>query len=115
MKKAYLSMLLLLVICFTYSCKQIAEESVADMEAEKTAISVWIEDFVKCWKTEDMELLLKIFSHDDDMVIFGIDAETIRFRRCESSRSTKSLHQGPQVRRSGLGIVFGRHFWRGDG
>ncbi|MDH4219969.1 MAG: nuclear transport factor 2 family protein [Candidatus Aminicenantes bacterium] len=79
MKKLIMVIPLVILLCFTFGCQQAEEvaeepEPVVDIEAEKAAVKAWIDDFVKCWETEDMELFSKIVAHDDDMVVFGTDA-----------------------------------------
>ena len=79
MKRLLTIIPLVILLCFTFGCQQgeeVAEEPepVVDIEAEKTAVKALIDDFVKFWETEDMELFSKVFAHDDDMVVFGTDA-----------------------------------------
>jgi ketosteroid isomerase-like protein len=44
-----------------------------DLEAEKAKVKTVIDQNLQMLVTEDMELLSKIYAHDDDMVIFGTD------------------------------------------
>jgi ketosteroid isomerase-like protein len=44
-----------------------------DLEAEKAKVKAVIDQHFQMLVTEDMELLSKIYAHDDDMVIFGTD------------------------------------------
>ena len=77
MKKLFMILPLVFLLCFTFSCQQgeeVAEEPVVDVEAEKAVVKALIDDFLICWKTEDMELFSIIFAQDDDMVVFGTDA-----------------------------------------
>jgi uncharacterized protein (TIGR02246 family) len=78
MKKLFMILPLVLVLCFTFGCqkaKEVAEEPepVVDIEAEKAEVKALIDDFVLGWETEDSELFSKIFAHDDDMIMFGTD------------------------------------------
>ncbi len=45
-----------------------------DLETEKAKVKAVIDQNSQVMVTEDMELLSKIYAHDDDMVIFGTDA-----------------------------------------
>jgi len=48
-----------------------------DLEAEKAKVKGVIDQNFQMLVTEDMELLSKIYAHDDDMVIFGTDSAEI--------------------------------------
>jgi uncharacterized protein (TIGR02246 family) len=77
MKKFLTIFPLVILLCFTFSCQQggeVAEEPVVDVEAEKANIQSVFDQYVKAWKTLNIDLFAEIFSHDADMVIF--DAET---------------------------------------
>jgi len=45
-----------------------------DIEAEKAKVQSVLDQLVQAWETEDMEMVSKIFAHDDDMVTFGTTA-----------------------------------------
>jgi len=77
MKKFLMIIPLVILLCFTFSCQQgeeVAEEPAVDVEAEKANIQSVFDQYVKAWKTLNIDLFAEIFSHDADMVIF--DAET---------------------------------------
>jgi len=77
MKKLLMVIPLVFLLCFTFSCQQgeeVAEEPAVDVEAEKANIQSVFDQYVKAWKTLNIDLFAEIFSHDADMVIF--DAET---------------------------------------
>ena len=76
MKKLLMIISLVFLLCFTFSCQKQAEEAkpTVDIEAEKSAVKTLIDDWIKCIEAEDMELLSKFISHDDNMVFFGTDA-----------------------------------------
>jgi uncharacterized protein (TIGR02246 family) len=77
MKKFLTIIPLVFLLCFTFSCQQgeeVAEEPAVDVEAEKANIQSVFDQYVKAWKTLNIDLFAEIFSHDADMVIF--DAET---------------------------------------
>ena len=77
MKKFLTIIPLVILLCFTFSCQQgeeVAEEPAVDVEAEKANIQSVFDQYVKAWKTLNIDLFAEIFSHDADMVIF--DAET---------------------------------------
>ena len=46
-----------------------------DIESEKAKVQSLLDQYVQAIETEDMELISKIFAHDDDMVNFGLEAE----------------------------------------
>ncbi len=77
MKKLLMVIPLVFLLCFTFSCQQgeeVAEEPAVDVEAEKANIQSVFDQYVKAWKTLNIDLFAEIFSHDADMVIF--DTET---------------------------------------
>ena len=79
MKKLLMILTLVFLLCLTFSCQQQGEEvaeepMVINIEAEKTAVKAWFDDFVTSWQTEDLDLFSKIIAHDDDMIMFGTDA-----------------------------------------
>lgn len=45
-----------------------------DLESEKAKVKAVIDQNIQMLETGDMELVSKIYAHDDDMVIFGTDA-----------------------------------------
>jgi ketosteroid isomerase-like protein len=45
-----------------------------DLEAEKAKVKAVIDQNLQMLVTEDMELMSKIYAHDDDMVFIGTDA-----------------------------------------
>jgi len=66
---------LIFLLCFTVSCQQQGEKAreeaaIVDIEAEKAKVQSVLNQYVKAWEIEDIELLSKIFSQDDDMVTF---------------------------------------------
>jgi len=50
-----------------------------DIEAEKAKIQSVLDQLVQAWETEDMEMISKIWAHDEDMVIFSVYAGADRF------------------------------------
>jgi len=48
-----------------------------ELEAEKAKVKAVIDQNLQMLVDEDMELMSKIYAHDDDMVIFGTDAAEI--------------------------------------
>jgi len=58
-----------------------------DIEAEKAEIKSVLDQWDQAYETEDMELLSKIFAHDDDMVHFGTVARNVGWE------SSKERHQ----------------------
>jgi hypothetical protein len=79
MKKLLMIIPLVFLLCFTFSCQQkgeeVAEEPAVDVEAEKANVKLVMEQYVKAWKTLDMDLYSSIFSHAEDLVIFNVDKE----------------------------------------
>ncbi len=45
-----------------------------DIDAEKTAVRLVIDDLEKAFETNDLELLSKLFSHNTDNIFIGTDA-----------------------------------------
>jgi uncharacterized protein (TIGR02246 family) len=80
MKKSFMVIPLVFLLCFSFGCQQQREEMaeapepVVNIEAEKAAVSALIDDLVTSWQAEDMDLFSRIFAYDDDMVMFGTDA-----------------------------------------
>ncbi len=73
MKKLFMILPLVLVLCFAYGCQQgeeVAEEPVVDVEAERANIQKVFDQYAEAWKTSNIDLFSEIFSHDADMVIF---------------------------------------------
>ena len=74
MKKLLLILPLVFLLCFTFSCQQyleeVAEEPVVDVEAEKANIRTVLDQYAEAWKSSNIDHFSKIFSHDEDMVIF---------------------------------------------
>jgi len=58
-----------------------------DVEREKANIKSVLDKYVDAWETNDIELYLTIFSHDDDMVIFS----DIPFKRIVGWETLKKL------------------------
>ncbi len=80
MKKLFMIIPLVFLLCFAFACQQgeeVAEEPAVDVEAEKATVKALIDDFVEIWETEDMELFSKIFAHDDDMRFFVVPPERL--------------------------------------
>ena len=76
-QKLFMILSLAVVLCFAFSCQQAeeaAEEPAVDIETEEAAVEAFIDDYLEIFKTEDMEMLSKMYAHDDDMVVFGTDA-----------------------------------------
>jgi ketosteroid isomerase-like protein len=48
-----------------------------DLEADKAKVKAVIDQNLQMLVDEDMELMSKIYAHDDDMVIFGTDSAEI--------------------------------------
>ena len=74
MKKLLLILPLVFLVFFTFSCQKIeevAEEPAVDIEAEKANVKLVMEQYVKAWKTLDMDLYSSIFSHAEDLVLFN--------------------------------------------
>ncbi len=46
-----------------------------DLEAEKEKVIEVLSQFIEASQNHDMEMLSKIYAHDDDMVIFGTHAD----------------------------------------
>jgi ketosteroid isomerase-like protein len=80
MKKLFMVIPLLFLLCLVFGCQQQVEEvaeapePAVDIEAEKAAVKATIDDFFTSWEAEDMDLFSRILAHDDDMVMFGTDA-----------------------------------------
>jgi uncharacterized protein (TIGR02246 family) len=74
MKKLFMIIPLIFLLCFTFSCQQqveeVAEEPVVDVEAEKANIQTVFDQYAEAWKASNIDLFSEIFSHDADMVIF---------------------------------------------
>ncbi len=78
MKKLFMVLPLVFLLCFTFSCQQgeeVAEEPVIDVEAEKQKVQTWLDLWISVIETEDIEMFSKIFAHDSDMVNIGTDAD----------------------------------------
>jgi uncharacterized protein (TIGR02246 family) len=77
MKKLFMVLPLVFLLCFTFGCQQgeeVAEEPVVDVEAEKANIQSLFDKYEEAWKAKNIDLFAEIFSQSADMVIF--DTET---------------------------------------
>ena len=68
MKKLLMIIPLVILLCFTFSCQKQGEE--VDIEAEKAKVQSVLNQYSKVWETEDIELFSKIFSQEENMVVF---------------------------------------------
>lgn len=75
MKKILMIIPLVILLCFTFGCpyfsEDVAEEPKVDIEVEKANVKLVMEQYVKAWKTLDMDLYSSIFSHAEDLVLFN--------------------------------------------
>ncbi|MGD9346465.1 MAG: SgcJ/EcaC family oxidoreductase [Candidatus Aminicenantes bacterium] len=74
MKKLFMVLSLVFLLCFTFGCQQgeeVTEEPAVDLEAEKANVQAVLNQYVEAWENLDIELFSKVFSHDDDIVIFS--------------------------------------------
>jgi hypothetical protein len=68
------------LLCFVFGCQKKAEKAEAqpapavNLEAEKAAVKMVLDQFNQSMKTKDMGLISKLFVHDSDMLNFGTDA-----------------------------------------
>jgi ketosteroid isomerase-like protein len=80
MKKLLFIIPLVILLCFAIGCEKedddVAEEAkpVVDIEAEKAAVKTLVDEWMRCFETEDIETFSNIIAHDPDMVNFGTDA-----------------------------------------
>ena len=76
MKKLFMVIPLVFLLCLTFSCQkgeEVAEEPVVDVEAEKAKVKTVLDEWINAFETENMELLSKVMSHDPDTVAIGTD------------------------------------------
>ena len=79
MEKLLLIVPLVFLLCFAFSCQkaeEVAEEAtpVVDIGAEKAAVKTLVDEWMRCFETEDIETFSNLIAHDPDMVNFGTDA-----------------------------------------
>jgi len=61
---------ILILFVVTFLAISVYAEQV-DIEAEKAKVQSVLDQYVQAFETEDMELMSKIFAHDEDMVAVG--------------------------------------------
>lgn len=88
MRKSFIQftiILLVMLLCFTFGCQQQVEEGITeevaappvDIEAEKANVKSVLEQYVEAWKAEDIEMFVKIFATNEDMVMFTSESATL--------------------------------------
>jgi uncharacterized protein (TIGR02246 family) len=85
MKKLFMVISLVFLLCFTFSCQQseeVAEEPAVDIEAEREAVLAVNAEFLEALKAKDIERTMSVFADEAMMVvtrnIFFRDREGIR-------------------------------------
>lgn len=59
-----------IIVCFLSGCTQRV-----DIETEKAEVISVLDQWIQALETEDVDLLSKIIAHDDDIIVFGTDAD----------------------------------------
>ena len=82
MKKLFVILPLVLLLCFTFSCQkaeEVAEEPVVDVEAEKANVKAVLNRAVSAYNSLDAESYLENYCQDNDMVLFGDISRIVGF------------------------------------
>jgi ketosteroid isomerase-like protein len=67
MKKLFMVLQLVLLLCFTFGCQQgeeVAEEPVVDVEAEVEAIKVWFDQYLSSVNAGDVDNLIALYAEN---------------------------------------------------
>jgi uncharacterized protein (TIGR02246 family) len=73
MKKLLKVLPLVILFCFNpdyQQGKEVTEQTMVNIESEQVKVQLILEQYIKALTTKNMELLSKIFAHDEDMVMF---------------------------------------------
>jgi uncharacterized protein (TIGR02246 family) len=72
MKKLFMILPLVFLLCFTFGCQkaeEVAEEPVVDIEAEREAVLAVEATFLEAAKTKDIDLAMSVFADDALMMV----------------------------------------------
>lgn len=83
MKKLFIALLMFAILqinasyqnCLAFSF----QNNDMNVEAEKAKIKAVLEKLEKALQTKNMELLSEVFTHDQDIIIIGLDSREITF------------------------------------
>ena len=76
MKKLFMVLPLVFLLCFTFGCQQgeeVAEGPVVDVEAEKEGVFAVNAEFLEAVKTKDIERTMSVFADEAMMVVYNKD------------------------------------------